>query len=52
VSLVSEPPDRLPRDKDNCLNVGRVSIGPLDDEEYKSFLTEEYVILSTKTRFS
>jgi 2-polyprenyl-3-methyl-5-hydroxy-6-metoxy-1,4-benzoquinol methylase len=52
VALASEDPDRLPQDETGCVQIGRVTIGPLDEEEYKSFLTEEYVILSTKSRFA
>lgn len=47
-ALRGAAPEELPLDAQGHLRVGRVTIGPLDGAEYKSFLTEEYVVLATR----
>jgi spore maturation protein CgeB/Tfp pilus assembly protein PilF len=40
------PADRLPRDENGCLHLGKITIGPLDDEEYKEFLVYQYLVVA------
>ncbi len=47
-ALRAEDPGQYPLDAARCLRLGRTTIGPLDDEEYRSFLTEEYVVLAMR----
>lgn len=50
-ALSTEDPVNAPLDADRCIRMGRVTIGPLNEDEYKAFLSEEYLILATKARY-
>jgi len=49
IPLVMDRPETLPRDADGYLTFGRIRIGPLNDEEYASLCTEEYLVLARKS---
>lgn len=42
------PPKELPRDKDGCLRLGKVTLGPLDDAEYQDLLVYQYLVVAAK----
>jgi len=44
--LSSWPPDRLPRDENGCLKLGKLTLGPLDDDEYKELLVYQYMVIA------
>lgn len=47
-ALVADPPSVLPRGADGMITMGRVSIGPLTDDEYKAYLTKQYIAFASK----
>ncbi|NUM53202.1 MAG: glycosyltransferase [Candidatus Hydrogenedentes bacterium] len=42
------PPKELPRDKNGCLRLGKVTLGPLDDTEYQDLLVYQYLVVAAK----
>ncbi len=38
--------ETLPRDERGCLRLGKVTIGPLSDEEYEEFLVYQYLVIA------
>jgi spore maturation protein CgeB/thioredoxin-like negative regulator of GroEL len=44
--LSTWPAEGLPRNEQGCLQLGNVTIGPLDDEEYKEFLVYQYMVVA------
>lgn len=42
------PPSELPRDKDGCLRLGKLTLGPLDDAEYQDLLVYQYLVIAAK----
>lgn len=49
IPLRMAPLEALPRDAAGCLTFGRIRIGPLNNEEYASLRTEEYLVLARKS---
>lgn len=46
--LISDPPAALPRGEDGMIRMGRISIGPLNDDDYKAYLTQQYIVFAAK----
>ncbi|MCC6697864.1 MAG: glycosyltransferase [Candidatus Hydrogenedentes bacterium] len=42
------PAENLPRDAKGCLRLGKLTIGPLDDQEYQDFLVYQYLVIAVK----
>ncbi|MCC6154860.1 MAG: glycosyltransferase, partial [Candidatus Hydrogenedentes bacterium] len=42
------PASELPRDKNNCLRLGKCLLGPLDDAEYQDLLVYQYLVVAAK----
>lgn len=42
------PAAELPLDKDRCLRLGRVTIGPLSDAEHQDFLVYQYLVVAAR----
>jgi spore maturation protein CgeB/2-polyprenyl-3-methyl-5-hydroxy-6-metoxy-1,4-benzoquinol methylase/Flp pilus assembly protein TadD len=42
------PAEQLVRDARGCIRLGKVTIGPLDDVEYRDFLTYQYLVVAAK----
>ena len=42
------PAENLPRDAQGCLRLGKVTIGPLDEQEYQDFLVYQYLVVAVK----
>jgi glycosyltransferase involved in cell wall biosynthesis/predicted TPR repeat methyltransferase len=42
------PADQLPLDRNRCLKLGKVTIGPLDDAEHQEFLVYQYLVIAAK----
>lgn len=47
-ALLADPPEAMPRGEDGRMVHGRISIGPLSDNEYKAYLTRYYIVMATK----
>lgn len=47
-ALTADDPAALPRDEAGRMSVRRITIGPLNDEEYKAFLVQRYIAVATK----
>lgn len=47
-SLVADEPPAFPRDSEGIARVGRLCIGPLDEDSYPAWLTEYYLLLAVK----
>ncbi|MBX7255366.1 MAG: glycosyltransferase [Candidatus Hydrogenedentes bacterium] len=43
--------DHLPRDANGCLRLGKATIGPLTDEEYRDYLTYQFLVVAGKKGF-
>ena len=44
--LSTWPAEGLPRDEQDCIQLGKIAIGPLDDEEYEEFLVYQYMVVA------
>ena len=44
--LSAWPAENLPRDEHGCLQLGKVTVGPLSDEEYQEFLVYQYLVIA------
>ncbi len=42
------PAEQLPLDKNRCLKLGKITIGPLDDDEHQDFLVYQYLVVAAK----
>jgi glycosyltransferase involved in cell wall biosynthesis/Flp pilus assembly protein TadD len=42
------PPDQLPLDANRCLKLGKLTIGPLNDDEHLDFLVYQYLVIAVK----
>ncbi len=42
------PPERLPLDSNRILKLGKISIGPLNDDEHRDFLVYQYLVIAAK----
>ncbi len=40
------PAERLPRDDNGCIQLGKLTVGPLSDEEYEEFLVYQYMVIA------
>lgn len=47
-SLVADEPTSFPRDETGSVRMGRLRIGPLDDDTYPAWLTEYYLVVAAK----
>lgn len=45
IGLTVLPPEALPLDSAQCLPLGKVTLGPLDETEHLAFRTEQYAVL-------
>ncbi|MBI2435170.1 MAG: class I SAM-dependent methyltransferase [Candidatus Hydrogenedentes bacterium] len=48
-ALAMDPPDAFPRAPDGFVHLGRMDIGPLNDNEYKQYLVREFVFTAKRT---
>ncbi len=48
-ALVSDDPAALPKDDEGYVQCGRVKLGPLREEEYRAFLTRQYIVYAGKS---
>lgn len=46
--LASDAPKAFPRDAEGCVRRGRITVGPLNDQEYPLWLARDYVVLGQK----
>jgi 2-polyprenyl-3-methyl-5-hydroxy-6-metoxy-1,4-benzoquinol methylase/Tfp pilus assembly protein PilF len=46
VPLSTWPAERLPRDENGRIQLGKATIGPLDDDEYQEFLVYQYMVVA------
>ncbi len=42
------PEDRLPRNADGSVTLGRATLWPLDDQDYRDLLTYQYIVIAGK----
>jgi len=47
-SIVADAPDAFPRGDDGHVRVGRLNIGPIDEDAYPAWLTEYYILVGVK----